>query len=134
MTPNEEKKQNESQSHTEFVGYTVEVKVPKLYRHRALLVDDALYGRLLVTEEWQKVRFKISPEEGDANKVPSGSGFYQEMNVLPYKSAMTLAWHILANAPHDIDVQLMPYRCVIATRLIKEEDRSIPIGEKEEFR
>ena len=129
METKEEKKQTESQSHTDFVGYTVEVKVRKLYRHRALLVDDALYGRLLVTEEWQKVRFKISPEEGDANKVPSGSGFYQEMNVLPYKSAMTLAWQLIANSPEEIDVRLMPYRCVIATRLIKEEDRSIPVGE-----
>ena len=129
MNTDEEKKKCESHSNTEFVGYTVEVKVPKLYRHRAYLISDALYGRVLVTEEWKKVHFKISPEEGDANKVPSGSGFYREMNVLPYKSAMTLAWHLIANSPEEIDVRLMPYRCVIATRLIKEEDRSIPVGE-----
>ena len=134
MEPNEEKKQNESQSHTEFVGYTVEVKVPKLYRHNVLLLSDAMYGRVLITEEWQKVHFKISQQEGDANKVPSGSGFYQEMNILPYESAMTLAWHLIANSPEKIDVRLMPYRCVVGFRMIKEEEKIISVGEKGEFR
>ena len=131
MNTDEEKKKCESHSNTEFVGYTVEVKVRKLYQHRFLILSDALYGSVLITEEWKKVRVKISQEEGNANKVPAGSGFYQEMGVLPHASAMTLAWHLIANAPEEIDVRLMPYRCVIASRMIKEEDRSIAVGGEE---